>query len=122
MGPNLKGCDLIVMASHGRSGLSAVVLGSVTVKVLTHGKDSGSGLSLNFVTSRSCLLLAHSGPWVQVHLTARGSEVLSAARVPLINAIVARLIYINGVSRGRSSFFTEAGCEVPAMKMSSVLA
>ena len=31
-----KGCDLIVLASHGRSGLSAVVLGSVTNKVLTH--------------------------------------------------------------------------------------
>jgi nucleotide-binding universal stress UspA family protein len=27
-----KGCDLIVMASHGRSGLSAVVLDSVTNK------------------------------------------------------------------------------------------
>jgi Universal stress protein family len=33
-----KGCDLIVMASHGRSGPSAVVLGSVTNKVLTHTK------------------------------------------------------------------------------------
>ena len=31
-----KDCDLIVMASHGRSGVSAVVLGSVTNKVLTH--------------------------------------------------------------------------------------
>jgi nucleotide-binding universal stress UspA family protein len=31
-----KGCDLIVMASHGRSGISAVLLGSVTNKVLTH--------------------------------------------------------------------------------------
>jgi len=31
-----RGCDLILMASHGRSGLSAVVLGSETVKVLTH--------------------------------------------------------------------------------------
>ncbi|MBU6463866.1 MAG: universal stress protein [Bradyrhizobium sp.] len=31
-----KKCDLIVMASHGRRGLSAVVLGSETVKVLTH--------------------------------------------------------------------------------------
>jgi len=33
-----RGCDLIVMASHGRSGLSAVLLGSVTNKVLTHTK------------------------------------------------------------------------------------
>jgi len=33
-----KGCDLIVMASHGRRGISAVVLGSETVKVLTHCK------------------------------------------------------------------------------------
>lgn len=29
-------CDLIVMASHGRHGISAIVLGSETVKVLTH--------------------------------------------------------------------------------------
>jgi nucleotide-binding universal stress UspA family protein len=29
-------CDLIVMASHGRRGISALVLGSETVKVLTH--------------------------------------------------------------------------------------
>jgi len=31
-----KQCDLIVMASHGRRGVSAVVLGSETQKVLTH--------------------------------------------------------------------------------------
>src|SRR5262249_37575298 len=31
-----RGCDLIVMASHGRSGISAILLGSVTTKVLTH--------------------------------------------------------------------------------------
>jgi nucleotide-binding universal stress UspA family protein len=31
-----KGCDLIVMASHGRHGISAIVLGSETLKVLTH--------------------------------------------------------------------------------------
>jgi len=33
-----KACDLIVMASHGRHGISAIVLGSETVKVLTHCK------------------------------------------------------------------------------------
>jgi nucleotide-binding universal stress UspA family protein len=33
-----KGCDLIMMASHGRRGIAAVVLGSETVKVLTHSK------------------------------------------------------------------------------------
>ena len=33
-----KRCDLIVMASHGRSGIGAVLLGSVTTKVLTHSK------------------------------------------------------------------------------------
>ena len=31
------GCDLIVMASHGRRGVSALLLGSETQKVLTHG-------------------------------------------------------------------------------------
>ena len=31
-----KGCDLIAMASHGRRGISALVLGSETMKVLTH--------------------------------------------------------------------------------------
>jgi nucleotide-binding universal stress UspA family protein len=33
-----KGCDLIVMSSHGRSGLAALLIGSVTNKVLTHAK------------------------------------------------------------------------------------
>ncbi len=32
------GVDLIVMASHGRRGLSALLLGSETQKVLTHSK------------------------------------------------------------------------------------
>lgn len=31
-------CDLIVMASHGRRGMSALLLGSETSKVLTHSK------------------------------------------------------------------------------------
>lgn len=32
------GADLIFMASHGRSGISALLLGSETNKVLTHSK------------------------------------------------------------------------------------
>lgn len=31
-----QGCDMIIMASHGRSGISAMLLGSETQKVLTH--------------------------------------------------------------------------------------
>ena len=31
-----RNCDLVVMASHGRSGWSAILLGSETQKVLTH--------------------------------------------------------------------------------------
>lgn len=31
-----QNCDLIVMASHGRRGMSALLLGSETQKVLTH--------------------------------------------------------------------------------------
>ena len=33
---SIEGCDLICMASHGRGGLSALLLGSETQKVLTH--------------------------------------------------------------------------------------
>jgi len=33
-----KGCDLIMMASHGRRGVQAFILGSETQKVLTHSK------------------------------------------------------------------------------------
>ena len=33
-----KGCDLIMMASHGRKGVKGLLLGSETQKVLTHSK------------------------------------------------------------------------------------
>ena len=33
-----KKCDTIVMASHGRRGIAALVLGSETTKVLTHSR------------------------------------------------------------------------------------
>lgn len=33
-----QGCDVIAMASHGRRGVTAMVLGSQTLKVLTHSK------------------------------------------------------------------------------------
>ena len=31
-----KGCDVIVMASHGRRGMAALLIGSETSRVLTH--------------------------------------------------------------------------------------
>lgn len=33
-----QGCDMIVMASHGRRGLGRLVLGSQTTSVVTHAK------------------------------------------------------------------------------------
>ena len=33
-----KGCDLILMASHGRRGIEGFLLGSETQKVLTHSR------------------------------------------------------------------------------------
>jgi nucleotide-binding universal stress UspA family protein len=33
-----RGCDLIMMASHGRRGLTGLLLGSETQKVLTHSR------------------------------------------------------------------------------------
>jgi len=33
-----RGCDLIMMASHGRRGVQGVLLGSETHKVLTHSR------------------------------------------------------------------------------------
>jgi nucleotide-binding universal stress UspA family protein len=33
-----KNCDLIVMASHGRRGVKGLLIGSETLKVLTHSK------------------------------------------------------------------------------------
>jgi nucleotide-binding universal stress UspA family protein len=33
-----RGCDLIAMASHGREGFTAFMVGSVTMKVLAHSR------------------------------------------------------------------------------------
>ncbi len=33
-----KGCDLILMASHGRGGIGSLILGSVTQKVLAYSR------------------------------------------------------------------------------------
>ncbi|MFM9849688.1 MAG: universal stress protein [Hyphomicrobiaceae bacterium] len=41
-----KGCDLILMASHGWRGLKALVIGSETTKVLTHTKIPGARASV----------------------------------------------------------------------------
>jgi nucleotide-binding universal stress UspA family protein len=37
---NAQACDLIFMASHGRKGIAGLILGSQTLKVLTHSKIS----------------------------------------------------------------------------------
>ncbi|MCK7501065.1 MAG: universal stress protein [Comamonadaceae bacterium] len=42
-----QGCDLIVMASHGRRGVTALLLGSETQKVLTHSDAAGAGRALS---------------------------------------------------------------------------
>lgn len=34
----VKNCDLIIMASHGHAGVTSLLLGSETAKVLTHTK------------------------------------------------------------------------------------
>ena len=36
-----KGCDLVVMASHGRRGMDALLIGSETSRVLTHSPLPG---------------------------------------------------------------------------------
>jgi nucleotide-binding universal stress UspA family protein len=33
---NLQGCDIVIMASHGRTGLNKLFLGSETQKVMAH--------------------------------------------------------------------------------------
>ncbi|MFO7707922.1 MAG: universal stress protein [Desulfobacterales bacterium] len=33
-----RGCDLVMMASHGRKGVGALLIGSETQKVLTHSR------------------------------------------------------------------------------------
>lgn len=38
MAAEKRGCDLIMMASHGRRGLKGLLLGSETQKVLTHSR------------------------------------------------------------------------------------
>lgn len=38
MAAEKHGCDLILMASHGRRGVTGLLLGSQTQKVLTHSK------------------------------------------------------------------------------------
>jgi nucleotide-binding universal stress UspA family protein len=53
-----KGCDLIVIASHGRHGISAIVLGSETVKVLTYLQGSGTGPSLSGAEERGASMVS----------------------------------------------------------------
>ena len=50
-----RGCDLIAMASHGRRGLSAVMLGSRAHEGAHPFQDPGARLSLIFTFATCCL-------------------------------------------------------------------
>ena len=47
-----NGCDLIMMASHGRKGVQALLLGSETQKVLTRSKIPVLAVPLNVGAAR----------------------------------------------------------------------
>lgn len=59
-----KDCDLILVASHGRCGVAAIVPGSETVKVLTYSRIFGPGPSLH---------MSLSGAWFVRALESRPS-------------------------------------------------
>jgi len=73
-----KSCDLIVMASHGRRGISAVVLGSETSKVLTHSSIPCSSFARQAGrSSLSKLSSSLSGPRIlvpQMRPACRGND------------------------------------------------
>lgn len=78
-----KGCDLIVMASHGCHGIFAIVLGSETVNVLTHSKIPV------LVQSLSCVAVQWGGSaCVSALVESRGGVGGSQKRVSGNNAQV----------------------------------
>jgi nucleotide-binding universal stress UspA family protein len=69
-----KGCDLIGMASHGRHGISAIVLGSETVKVLTHCRVPVTGPSLSGAEERGASTVSD---FIQTTLSTIGPKIQS---------------------------------------------
>ena len=57
-----RGCDAIEMASHGRRGISAVLLGSETLKVLTHSTAGHCVPSIASSYSHSQFICVVVGP------------------------------------------------------------
>ena len=56
-----RGCDLIMMASHGRRGVGALLIGSETQKVLTHSENPRAGVPLNVGDARCGAGLRYPG-------------------------------------------------------------
>ena len=62
-----RGCDLILMASHGRKGMQGLLIGSETAKVLTHTKlpiSSPACLSCRAMPSGSRSQPIRSAAWI----------------------------------------------------------
>jgi len=58
-----KGCDLIAMTSHGWRGVSAMLLGSETVKVLTHSSTPVLVRALRWIKRSACTILYELTLW-----------------------------------------------------------
>jgi taurine dioxygenase len=94
-----RNCDLVFMASHGKRGLSGLVLGSQTMKVLQAASIPVlvSSVESNRAPTRADAALAilrdehrvagRGDPRTRVH-RARGARARQAASVPLLRAVV----------------------------------
>jgi hypothetical protein len=62
-----RGCDAIHMASHGRRGISAIVLGSETLKVLTqrHTRHRVSSATPSYPQGVICRVVRQRNPLPQ---------------------------------------------------------
>jgi nucleotide-binding universal stress UspA family protein/hemerythrin-like domain-containing protein len=101
-----RGCDLIFMASHGRTGIRALVLGSQTQKVLLHAKVpvliSTPERNRGDSKSRAAVMTIHN-EHLSIGAVVDGLQHLvkqyrTAQRTPDFKLLYAMLFYINSFS------------------------